>query len=189
MMRPLITAVIIILLVYPCSALKVGIYDNPPLVFKEDGMVEGFYIDILEAVAEKDDWKLEYVYDSFPNLLDRLKDGEIDLLVAVAYTEERAEVLLFNNETVLTNWGIVVAREHLDSILSLEGLKIAGVKEDLYFESLKKLASDFKIDCEFLEVMGDYREVVEQVRSGGQMRVWFQESMHPSMRRDWRKAT
>ncbi len=113
MMRPLITAVIIILLVYPCSALKVGIYDNPPLVFKEDGMVEGFYIDILEAVAEKDDWKLEYVYDSFPNLLDRhdsfpnlldrLKDGEIDLLVAVAYTEERAEVLLFNNETVLTN--------------------------------------------------------------------------------------
>ncbi len=67
----------------------------------------------------------------------------------------------------------MVAREHLDSILSLEGLKIAGVKEDLYFESLKKLASDFKIDCEFLEVMGDYREVVEQVRSRGRCGCGF----------------
>lgn len=42
------------LLLFPsATALKVGVYDNPPLVFVENGEVKGFYIDIIRILPER----------------------------------------------------------------------------------------------------------------------------------------
>jgi len=156
----------LILLLIPVHALKVGVYDNPPLVYVEDGNARGFYVDILASIAQNYGWELEYVYDTFPNLLEKLKSGEIDLLTAVAFTEERAKLFKFNNESVLVNWGVVVSRDKLDSILSLKNLRIAGVKGDVYFEQLKTIASNFEVSCTFIDVVGDYRDVMQMIANG-----------------------
>lgn len=39
------------------------------------------------------------------------------------------------------------------------------MKGDIYFENLKKLTNTFNIDCQF-EVEGDYKDVMEYVKSG-----------------------
>lgn len=146
------------------AELKVGVYDNPPLVGRSDSGYEGFYIDILEHIAEKEGWKIVYDYDSFPNLLRKLERGEIDLMTAIAYSEERLRFFNFTNETVIPNWGLIVAKERYDSILQLENLRIAGVTHDVYTESFKKLSKDFELNCEILELEGDYKDVLEAVR-------------------------
>ena len=64
---------------------KVGVYQNAPLTFiDENGKVEGFFIDILESIADKENWKIEYVQSSFSECLSNLESGRIDLLGAVA---------------------------------------------------------------------------------------------------------
>ncbi|MBO8179998.1 MAG: PAS domain S-box protein [Archaeoglobus sp.] len=167
-MKKHILIITFVLLLIPNSALalKVGVYDNPPMVFVEDGEARGFFIDILEYIADREGWKVEYVYDSFPNLLERLERGELDLVVDVAYTEERAEKFSFNKEVIFTNWGVIVGKEELNSILKLDGLKVAGVKRDVYTEELKELVDGFNIKCQILEIEGDYKDVMEEIVAG-----------------------
>ncbi|MCS7144996.1 MAG: PAS domain S-box protein, partial [Archaeoglobaceae archaeon] len=102
----------------------------------------------------------------FPNLLKKLENGEIDLMTAIAYSEERAKLFNFTNETVLSNWGVIVAKRQYNSILELSGLKVAGVSRDIYTESFKRLSKDFELNCEILEIEGDYKQVLEAVRDG-----------------------
>ncbi|MEM0203282.1 MAG: PAS domain S-box protein [Archaeoglobaceae archaeon] len=160
--------VLLLILATPSLALelKVGVYDNPPLVFKDGDHYSGLYIDILEEIAKKEGWEIVYVYDKFPNLLEKLKSGEIDLMTAIAYSEERTKVFAFTNETVIVNWGVLVAKEPPGSILELDGKKIVGVRGDVYFLELQKLIKGFEIHCEFFELEGDYKEVMNAVALG-----------------------
>lgn len=164
----IIIALAALILLIPGLALevKVGVYDDPPLVFKEGDIYKGFYIDILEEIARKEGWEIVYVYDKFPNLLEKLKSGEIDLMTAIAYSEERAKLFEFTNETLLVNWGVLVARDDVKSILELDGKIIAGVRGDVYFLELQKLLKGFEIHCEFFELEGDYKDVMNAVLLG-----------------------
>lgn len=56
----------------------------------------GFGYEYLQRVAYSTGWQYEYVYGSFGELLQMLKDGEIDLMGDLSYTEERAERISFS---------------------------------------------------------------------------------------------
>ena len=56
----------------------------------------GFGYEYLQRVAYSTGWQYEYVYGSFGELLQKLKDGEIDLMGDLSYTEERAETISFS---------------------------------------------------------------------------------------------
>src|SRR5262245_21899809 len=74
------------------ATVKVGTYSNEPLIFQgKDGRHQGVYVDLLEEVAKQEGWTLKYVEGSWKECLDRLGQGEIDLLVAIGYNSERAE--------------------------------------------------------------------------------------------------
>jgi len=78
---------------------KVGVYQNTPLTFiDENGKVGGFFIDILESIAGKENWDIEYVQSSFSECLSNLESGRIDLLGAVAYSESRGKLFDIPNQ-------------------------------------------------------------------------------------------
>uniref|UniRef100_A0A7C3RHS4 Transporter substrate-binding domain-containing protein n=1 Tax=Archaeoglobus fulgidus TaxID=2234 RepID=A0A7C3RHS4_ARCFL len=164
--RFIILAVMLLLIPDSALALKVGVYDNPPMVFMEKGEVKGLFIDILEYVAKKEGWKVEYVYDSFPKLLEKLERGELDLVVDVAYTAERSEKFRFSKETVFMNWGVLVGKQKIYSVLDVDGWKVAGVRNDVYTEELKKLIDAFHVECQIIEIEGDYKDVIDEVIAG-----------------------
>jgi len=63
------------------TPIRVGIYQNKPKVFTDsEGNAKGFYIDILEYIASKEGWHLEYVPGTWDQCLKRLENGRIDLL-------------------------------------------------------------------------------------------------------------
>ena len=79
--------------------IKVGIYQNEPKVFLDStGKAQGFFIDILEYIASKEGWQIEYVPATWESNLIKLKQGEIDLLLDVAYSEKRAEYCDINSK-------------------------------------------------------------------------------------------
>jgi ABC-type amino acid transport substrate-binding protein len=139
------------------DTVRVGLYENKPLVFMDDnGRAKGIFIDILEYIAAKEQWDLEYIYGSWPECLDRLESGEIDLMTAIAFSKERAKKYNYTYETVITNWGQVFVPKgsKINSILDLDKKKIAVKMEDIHFYGIRELTSKFNMECRFIESDG-----------------------------------
>ena len=139
------------------QTIKVGIYQNKPKVFIDSaGKPQGFFIDILNHIASKEGWQLEYVSSTWEKNLDKIEKAEIDLILDIAESEKRAEVLDFNKEIVFSNWAIVYVQKgsNIQSILDLKGKKIAAMKGDISYE-------DFSHNMENLGIYGTFVEVDE----------------------------
>ncbi|MGB3211403.1 MAG: response regulator [Desulforhopalus sp.] len=147
------------------TTLKVGVYQNKPIIFiNEAGVVQGLFIDILEDVALRENWKLEYVAGYFSDLHSSLKAGTIDLLPAIAYSKNREAFVDFTNETVIANWGEVYSSHQMSvtSLVDLEGQKIAVKHGDIHFEYLKRMTEQFNVSCRFIETDG-YETIFEML--------------------------
>ncbi|MBF0461362.1 MAG: transporter substrate-binding domain-containing protein [Magnetococcales bacterium] len=166
----LLLAAVVLFFPIPADAgrvVRVGVYQNSPGVFTtEDGKTKGFYIDILKETATRENWHLDYVAGTWSEGLARLESGEIDLLVAIAHTSERAKKFSFTQETVFSNWGQVYVRSpSIQSILDLEGRKIAGLKGDIYTIRLDELLDSFHIAHQMVET-AEYRDVLRLIAAG-----------------------
>ena len=77
------------------KTVRVGWYDSSFNIIDENGRRSGYAYEYQCKIAAYTGWEYEYVEDSWPNLLQMLLNGEIDMLSDVSYTEERAEKILY----------------------------------------------------------------------------------------------
>jgi PAS domain S-box-containing protein len=171
--RPAIFA-LFFLLSYEPSALgadtqiRVGVYHNPPLtVVEENGGVRGFFIDVLEHIAQEEGWKIEYLPDSWSQCLKNLENGKIDLLGVIGYSKERDKIYEFTYEAVLSEWAQVYTFDEsgIDSIVDLQGEKVAVLQGDQHYTNLKNLVNQFGINVRFIEAF-EYEDVMGIVEVG-----------------------
>ncbi len=88
--------------------------------------------DVLSHIAARENWRVEYVARPWDELLTLLDTGKIDLLVGIAYSEERAQRYRFSRESLLGNWGITYARSgSVHSLLDLKGLPVALMRSSI----------------------------------------------------------
>ena len=147
---------------------KVGIYQNKPKVFIDSaGNPQGFFIDILNHIASKEGWKLDYVASTWEKNLEKLEKAEIDLILDIAQSEERAELFDFNKEIIFSNWAIVYVQKHsrIQSILDLRGKNIAAVKGDISYQDFRNNMRNLGIYARFVEV-DDFSDVFESIAQG-----------------------
>ena len=134
---------------------KVGIYQNKPKVFIDSaGSPQGFFIDILNHIASKENWQLDYEESTWEENLEKLEKAQIDLILDIAESESRAEVFDFNKEIIFSNWAIVYVQEDskIQSILDLKGKKIAAMKGDISYEDFSRNLQSLGIHATFEEV-------------------------------------
>ncbi len=150
------------------TVLTVAVYQNPPLVFtSENGEIEGFFPDLLKEIAKRENWNLEWVIGNWSDNYEKVKNGQIDLLLDVAISPERSKEIRFNAETVLINWGTLVVRKNrkIDSFVDLRDLRIALLDNDIHTMFFVKLMSDFGV--RFIPVMArNYEDQLSLVRVG-----------------------
>ena len=80
------------------KVIRVGYDANSNFIQENDNEYYGYGVEYLEKIAEYTGWKYEYVKDdSWHGSLDKLRNGEVDLLCTVHYTQERAEEFLFSS--------------------------------------------------------------------------------------------
>jgi len=151
--------------------IKVGVYQNYPLMFRSDkGTAAGFGAEVLEQIAEKEDWDIEYVFGTWSETFERVQKGEIDITFPVGFTIERTEVVQYNSENVVSNWGQIFLRKGVraNSILDLNGLTIAVLRDDVYYVGkygMRYLADAFNLDVKYY-VVDNYGEVLEALNHG-----------------------
>jgi diguanylate cyclase (GGDEF)-like protein len=140
------------------ESVSVSYYDNYPLCFQnEKGEAQGLFIDVLKEAADQEGWDLTYEYHTFEDQLDLVAQGKVDLGVAVAYTEGRAQHVSYLGETVYSNWGQVYVGEDYSSVDSLDALsryRIALVRGDLYAADLVESFEFLGLDGRFVYVDG-----------------------------------
>ncbi len=149
------------------KTIKVGIYQNKPKVFiNSAGEPRGFFIDILNYIASKEGWQLDYVLSTWEKNLEKLEKAEIDLVLDIAESERRAEIFDFNKESVFSNWAIIYVQKNsqIQSILDLKGKKIAAMKGDISYEDFSRNIDNLGIYARFVEVdeFSDIFELIAQ---------------------------
>lgn len=151
--------------------LNVGVYENPPKVYtNKRGHVSGIFPDLLQSIAKKEGWKLNFVHGSWSQCLDRLKTGDIDVMVDIAWSRKRAQDFRFSKENVFLNWGIVYTDQNtqFESLLDLKDRTLAVVERDIHAEGengFKQLASRFDLPVKYHHVHS-YQQALEMVAQG-----------------------
>ncbi len=77
------------------KTVRVGWFESPFCYRDQFGRRCGMDYEYQQKISAYTGWNYEYVEDSWPNLMNMLKDGEIDMLSDVSYTDERAEYLSY----------------------------------------------------------------------------------------------
>ncbi len=150
---------------------RVGVYNNYPKVYITDqGDVLGIYPELLDYIALQENWNIEYIEGTWNEGLQRLENAEIDMMVDVAFSEEREKKYDFNNETILINWGCIYTKSKLNinSVVDLNGKTVAVMKESIHTtgeDGIYKLVDQFRVKCSFIEV-NDYYEVFDLIKKG-----------------------
>ena len=77
--------------------IRVGYDTNSNFIRYNGHEYYGYGVEYLEKIAEYTDWEYEYVKDdSWHDSIDKLRNGEIDLLCTVHQTKEREQEFLFS---------------------------------------------------------------------------------------------
>ena len=145
------------------DTLRIGIYSVAPLAFlDEQKKAQGLFVDVLEYVAQKNNWKLQYVPGTFQENLDWLEQGSIDVVMCVASSEKRREKYDFTQQQIYMEWGMVFKQKgaNLETILDLKGKRIGVLKGDIFTTEFQNLLQQFDIKAELVE-KNEYFEILE----------------------------
>jgi signal transduction histidine kinase/CheY-like chemotaxis protein/ABC-type amino acid transport substrate-binding protein len=146
----------------------VGIYQNNPLMIVDDrARPDGFLVEVMRAIAERQGWDVAFRSGSWSDCLDWLAKGEVDLLGGVTFADEYARRFDFGRESLITAWGQVYIRPGaaIESVVDLAAKKIAVLKDDSHYRDFKDVIARFGLQCRFVEA-DDYETVLMLVSTG-----------------------
>lgn len=162
------TALILLMLPQETAArriLRVGYYDFNPLVFDGTGNApSGLFIDILDRIAEKHGWEIDYIYGTWKEIYDRLLDGRLDLVPCIGVSETRRNAVDFTEEHLFLDWGVIYSGPAMgiDTIFDLDGKRVAVLAASIYTERLKETLIQFEVKPIFVEERS-YRDVFRMI--------------------------
>ena len=80
------------------QVVRVGWYEDSYHITDKNGNRSGYGYEYEQAVSAYTGWDYEYVQGSWEELFQKLQNGEIDMMSALSYTDERAETMLFSDQ-------------------------------------------------------------------------------------------
>ena len=153
------------------KVVRVGWFDSSFCYRDQFGRRCGIDYEYQCKISAYTGWTYEYVEDSWPNLLQMLRRGEIDLLSDVSYTPERAEFMLFADLPMGSeSYYIYVDADNraitTDNMASFNGARI-GVNQNSVQEGfLKDWSERNHIDLEIIPMAAEEDESMEMVERG-----------------------
>ena len=145
------------------APLRLGIYENPPMTFIQNGAPAGFIVDVIRDFSRSRGIELRFVQAPFHELFEKLKRDEIDVIAPIAYNKERESFLRYNSESVLIDWSSIISEsENLTLLNDLKGKRIGIVNGDHYADLFKKDLRLQNIDSDFI-VFDNFIQIVSAV--------------------------
>jgi glutamate transport system substrate-binding protein len=146
--------------------IKIGVkYDVPPFGFKnpQSGDIEGFDVDLGQAIADKLGVKPNFVEAISDNRIPFLQDGTVDLVLStMTINAERDQEIDFSEPYYIARGRILVPQDSdIAGIEDLAGKKVCTALGSTYEETLKKQAPKAN-----RQLVDSYSECLELVQNG-----------------------
>ncbi|MFT6459031.1 MAG: signal transduction histidine kinase/CheY-like chemotaxis protein [Pseudophaeobacter arcticus] len=122
--------------------LRVGFYENPPKIFRDvDGQPAGFWPEVTEAILSGLGYEFEYIDCEWEACLEMVRQGQLDLMPDVAFSEERAEQFQYINEALIYSWSTIVTSQEVEiaSLADFEGKRIAVLANSIQERDLRRV--------------------------------------------------
>jgi glutamate transport system substrate-binding protein len=141
-------------------------YDVPPFGFNNpsSGKVEGFDVDLGQAVADKLGVKPKFIEAISDNRIPFLQDGTADLILStMTINEERVGQIDFSDPYFIAKGRILVkaANSEITGIDTLTGKNVCTALGSTYEATIKKQAPRAK-----LKLVDSYSECLESLQNG-----------------------
>lgn len=120
--------------------LRVGLESTfAPFEYKENGVITGFDVDLINEIGKNLGYKVTIVEQSFDGLIPALKSGKIDVIVSgMSATEERKKSVDFTDEYFLSTQ-VYLRKKGNTSLTSKESLK--GKKVGVQLGTIQEIAA------------------------------------------------
>ena len=82
----------------PVKVVRVGSFEDTFNYCNEKGARKGYGYELLQTLSGYTGWQFEYVTCDWSDCFEKLKNGEIDIMGDISYTEDRTEEMLFSDE-------------------------------------------------------------------------------------------
>ena len=140
-------------------------YDVPPFGFNNpsSGKVEGFDVDLGQAIADKLGVKPKFIEAISDNRIPFLEDGTADLILStMTINEERVEQIEFSDPYFIARGRVLVPGDSdITGVADLAGKNVCTALGSTYEANLKKQAPEAK-----LKLVDSYSECLELVQNG-----------------------
>ena len=115
------------------DVVTVGFYEYSPYYFLDkDSQPGGYYNDLLELISKELGFDYEYVFLDVEDAINKLEDGEIDLLFGINDTPERAEHFIYTNHYVDIETYILYSNKNIEygRLDELNGVKFGYIPNE-----------------------------------------------------------
>ena len=120
-------------------------YDYPPFSVTDNGLADGFSVELLKAVADEVGIEVVFKVDEWAVIKSELENGQLDLLPLVGYSKERDEYFDFTIPYIVLRGNVFIRKgnESIRSINDLKGKTVIVMEGDNAHEyALKNNLSD-----------------------------------------------
>ena len=153
------------------KTVRVGWHEVPYFITDPDGRRSGYSYEYQCKVAAYTGWDYEYVEGTWNELLQMLKDGEIDLLSDVSYMDERADSMLFPSLPMGTEaYYIFVAPDNeeitAEDYSSMNGKKVGVTKNSIQEAQFLQWEQMHGVEAELVEMTSTDEESLKSVMRG-----------------------
>ena len=145
--------------------IRVGWYEDSYHITGKKGKRSGYGYEYEQTVAGYTGWKYEYVKDNWSDLLEKLKNGDIDLMAAISYTDERAQEMLFSElpmgkEKYYLYADLVNSNIDAADLKTLNGKRVAMLEKSVQATQFFKWKEKNNIDIQpvYVESLDDAME-------------------------------
>ena len=151
------------------KVVRVGWFDSTFCYYDQFGRRCGVDYEYHQRISAYTGWTYEYVTDSWPNLLQMLKRGEIDLLSDVSYKPEREEYMYFSDlpmgsEAYYIYVDVGNREITADNLASFNGKRIGVNKDSIQESFLTEWAEKNGIDMTIIPLTDTEDEAMEKIR-------------------------
>ena len=145
---------------------RVGWFESSFNMTDELGRRTGYGYEYQQKIAAYTGWTYEYVEESWPELMQKLQDGNIDLLCDVSYTEERAERMLFSSRPMGTEeYFLFVSVKNSEispeDYSTLNGKRVGVNKGSVQIDYFLEWAEANGVEAQLVELTGSESENID----------------------------
>lgn len=135
------------------NIVKVGVYEYEPYIYLDKyGNFKGYYNELLKLIYKKYNFSYEYVLCNISDGIEKLKQGDIDIMLGLPIDSRLDEDIIFNQQSIDQEEFGIFSRENItmNDLKSSNNLKLGLVEDDFNAEWVLKFFRENNINMEIV---------------------------------------